>query len=58
LRRFQQTAEDDKTILDDGTMNANSATKSTMMPIKNFVKNGLVGVLKPRCTIACERIDP
>jgi hypothetical protein len=30
-------------------MNANSATKPRMMPIKNLAKNGPVGVLKPRC---------
>jgi hypothetical protein len=30
-------------------MNANSATKPGMMPIKNLAKNGPVGVLKPRC---------
>jgi hypothetical protein len=53
LRLFQRAAEDDKTILVDGTMNANSATKPWMMPIKNFAKNGLVGVLKPRCTTMC-----
>ena len=33
----------------DGTMNANSATKPGMMPIKNLAKKGPVGVLKPRC---------
>jgi hypothetical protein len=49
LRLFQRAAEDDKTILVDGTMNANSATKPRMMPIKNLAKNGPVGVLKPRC---------
>jgi hypothetical protein len=48
LRLFQRAAEDDKTILVDGTMNANS-TKPRMMPIKNLAKNGPVGVLKPRC---------
>jgi hypothetical protein len=53
LRRFQRAAEDDKTILVDGTMNANSATKPRMMPIENLAKNGPVGVLKPRCTTAC-----
>src|SRR6202043_1393203 len=58
LRLFQRAAEDDKTILVDGTMNANSATKPRMMPIKNLPKNGPVGVLKPRCIIASERIDP
>jgi hypothetical protein len=31
-------------------MNANSATKPGMMPIKNLAKNGPVGVLKRRCT--------
>ena len=30
-------------------MNANSATKPRMMPIKNLTKNGPVGV-EPRCT--------
>jgi hypothetical protein len=49
LRPFQRAAEDDKTILVDGTMNANSATKPRMMPIKNLANNGPVGVLKPRC---------
>jgi hypothetical protein len=58
LRRFQRAAEDDKTILVDGTMNANSATKPRMMPIKNLAKNGPVGVLKRCCIIASERIDP
>jgi hypothetical protein len=58
LRPFQRAAEDDKTILVDGTMNANSATKPRMMPIKNLANNGPVGVLKPRCTMASERIDP
>jgi len=37
-------------------MNANSATKPRMMPIKNLAKNGPVGVLKPRCTTTLERI--
>jgi hypothetical protein len=58
LRLFQRAAEDDLVSLVDGTMNANSATKPNMMPIKNLAKNGPVGVLKPRCTIASERIDP
>ena len=35
LRLFQRAAEDDKTTLVDGTMNANSATKPGMMTIKN-----------------------
>jgi hypothetical protein len=51
LRLFQRAAEDDLVSLVDGTMNANSATKPSMMPIKNLAKNGPVGVLKPRCTI-------
>ena len=51
LRRFQRAAEDDKTILVDGTMNANSATTPRMMSITNLTKNGPVGVLKRRCTI-------
>jgi hypothetical protein len=58
LRRFQRAAEDDKTILVDGTMNANSATTPRMMSIKNLTKNGPVGVLKRRCIIASEPIDP
>ena len=44
LRLFQRAAEDDKTILVDGTMNANPATKPRMMPIKNLARNGPVGV--------------
>ena len=35
-------------------MNANSATKPRMMPIKNLAKNGPVGVLKRRCTTVSE----
>ena len=50
LRPIKRTAEDDKTTLVDGTMNANSVTKPGMMPIKNLAKNCTVGVLKPRCT--------
>src|SRR5260221_3641708 len=38
-------------------MNANSATKPRMMPIKNLAKNGPVGVLKPRCITTSERIS-
>jgi hypothetical protein len=49
LRLFQRAAEDDLVSLVDGTMNANSATKPSMMPIKNLAKKGPVGVLKPRC---------
>ncbi len=56
LRLFQRAAEDDKTTLVDCPMNANSATKPRMMPIKNLAKNGPVGVLKPRCTIIAARI--
>jgi hypothetical protein len=54
-RLFQRAAEDDKAILVDGTMNANSATKPRVMPIKNLAKNGPVGVLKPRSTTTSER---
>jgi hypothetical protein len=50
MRLFQRAAEDDKTTLVDGTMNANLATKPGMMTIKNLAKSGPVGVLKPRCT--------
>jgi hypothetical protein len=56
LRLFQRAAEDDITSFVDGTMNANSATKPGMMPIKNLAKNRPVGVLKPRCTTVSERI--
>jgi hypothetical protein len=55
LRLFQRAAEDDKTTLVDGTMNANLATKPGMMTIKNLTKSGPVGVLKPRCTTTSER---
>jgi hypothetical protein len=58
LRLFQRAAEDDKTTLVDGTMNANLATKPGMMTIKNLAKSGPVGVLKPRCTTRYERICP
>ena len=37
-------------------MNANSATKPRMMPIKNLAKNGPVGVLKPGCTTGDDHI--
>jgi hypothetical protein len=56
LRPFQRAAEDDITSFVDCLMNANSATKPRMMPIKNLAKNGPVGVLKPRCTTTSERI--
>jgi hypothetical protein len=39
-------------------MNANSATKPRMMPIKNLAKNGPVGVLKRRCIMRCARTWP
>ena len=42
----------------DGLMNANSATKPRMMPIKNLAKNGPVGVLKRCCTMGPARIYP
>jgi hypothetical protein len=58
LGLFQRATEEDKTILVDGTMNVNPATKPRMMSIKNLAKNGPVGVLKPRCTTTSERIDP
>ena len=58
LRLFQRAAEDDLVSLVDGTMNANSATKPRMMPIKNLAKNDPVGVLKPRCITRCVRIYP
>jgi hypothetical protein len=50
LRPIQRAAKDDIISLVDGLMNANSATKPRMMPIKNLAKNGPVGVLK-RCCI-------
>src|ERR1700730_14972449 len=58
LRPIQRAAKDDIVSLLDGLMNANSATKPRMMPIKNLAKNGPVGVLKRCCTTALERIDP
>ena len=58
LRLFQRAAEDDKTTLVDCPMNANSATKPRMMPIKNLAKNGPVGVLKPRCIMRRGRTWP
>src|SRR6266478_3695097 len=39
-------------------MNADSATKPRMMPIKNLAKNGPVGVLKPRCKTPSDRTAP
>ena len=53
---FQRAAEDDITSFVDCPMNANSATKPGMMPIKNLATNGPVGVLKPRCIIAAAPI--
>jgi len=49
LATLPACSEDDLVSLVDGTMNANSATKPRMMPIKNLAKNGSVGVLKRRC---------
>jgi hypothetical protein len=57
LRLFQRAAEDDLVSLVDGAVNANSATKPGMMPIKNLAKNGPVGVLKPRCTTSAPSFD-
>jgi len=56
LRLFQRAAEEDIASFVDCPMNANSATKPGMMPIKNLAKNGPVGVLKRRCTIAVAHI--
>ena len=42
-------AEDDKTTLVDGTMNANSATKPGMMPIKNLAKARGIRPQLPGC---------
>jgi hypothetical protein len=58
LRSIQRAAKNNAASLVDCHMNANPATKPRMMVIKNLAKNGPVGVLKPRCTIASERIDP
>jgi hypothetical protein len=55
LRPLQRAAEDDIISLVDGLMNANSATKPRMMPIKNLAKNGPVGVLKRCCITMSER---
>ena len=49
LRSVQGAAKNDMVSLVDSPMNANSAIKPRMMPIKNLAKNGPVGVLKPRC---------
>jgi hypothetical protein len=57
LGLFQRAAEEDKTILVDGTMNANPATKPRMMSIKDLAKNGPAGVLEPRCTTTSGPID-
>jgi hypothetical protein len=51
LRLFQRAAEDDKTTLVDGTMNANSATKPGMMPIKNLAKARGIRPQLPGCSI-------
>src|SRR6202035_92914 len=58
LRPIQRAAKDDIVSLLDGLMNANSATKPRMMPIKNLAKNGPVGVLKRCCTMGPARIYP
>ena len=57
LRSVQSAAKNDMVSLVDSPMNANSAAKPSMMPIKNLAKNDPVGVLKPRCTTTSERID-
>src|ERR1700731_3047552 len=49
LRSIHRTAKNNEASLVGCPMNANSATKPRMMPIKNLAKNGPVGVLKPRC---------
>ena len=49
LRSIHRTAKNNAASLVGCPMNANSATKPRMMPIKNLAKNGPVGVLKPRC---------
>jgi hypothetical protein len=58
LATIQRAAKDDIISLVDGLMNANSATKPRMMPIKNLAKNGPVGVLKRCCTIKPGRTYP
>src|SRR6202140_2481150 len=58
LRPIQRAAKDDIISLVDGLMNANSATKPRMIPIKNLAKNGPVGVLKRCCTMGPARIYP
>ncbi len=58
LRSIHRTAKNNAASLVGCPMNANSATKPRMMPIKNLAKNGPVGVLKPRCTTARARIYP
>jgi hypothetical protein len=50
-RPIQRAAKDDVISLVDGLMNANSAAKPGMMPIKNLAKDGPVGVLKCCCTM-------
>ena len=51
LRPIQRAAKDDIISLVDTLMNANSATKPRMMPIKHLATNGPVGVLKRCCTM-------
>jgi hypothetical protein len=54
----QRTAKDFVARLVDCLMNENRQTEPRMPPVQQFAKAGLVGVIKPRCTIASERIDP
>src|SRR5437762_1331451 len=55
-RRPQRTPLAGPSLVDD-PMNANSATKPRMMPIKNLTKNDPVGVLKPCCTMPPASFD-
>jgi hypothetical protein len=53
LRLFQRAAEDDKTILVHGTMNANSGDQAKDDADKEPCEEpSSMGVLKPRCTTA------
>src|SRR6516225_7888458 len=56
LRPVQRAAKNNTITLVDGSMNANSAPKPRVMPIKNLAKNGPVGVLKRFCTTVGARI--
>lgn len=51
-RPIQRAAKNDSISLVDSPINANSATKSRMMPIKKYARSDPVGVLKRCCTIA------